>query len=108
MNLPEDWSANTVRANGIEVQYYRTGEGLPLVMAYGFYDNGRCWAPLAADLADDYDLVMYDARGHGRSDAPEAGYAIEDRVDDLVGLVDALSLVDPILLGHSMGGSTVA
>ncbi|WP_227355916.1 alpha/beta fold hydrolase [Haladaptatus salinisoli] len=108
MNLPASWTTDTIDANGIGLQYYRTGNGPPLVMAHGFSDNGRCWTPLAADLAEDYDLVMYDARGHGLSDAPEMGYAIEDRVADLVGLVDALSLVDPILLGHSMGGSTAA
>lgn len=108
MNLPEGWTTSTVRANGIDLRYYRTGSGSPLVMAHGFYDDGRCWESLAADLADDYDVVTYDARGHGRSDAPESGYAVEDRVADLVGLVDALDLADPILLGHSMGGSTAA
>ncbi|SIR82069.1 Pimeloyl-ACP methyl ester carboxylesterase [Haladaptatus litoreus] len=108
MNIPEDWTADTVRANGVELQYYRTGDGPPLVMAHGFYDNGRCWEPLAEDLSNDYELVMYDARGHGRSDAPESGYAIEDRVADLVGVVEGLSLENPLLLGHSMGGSTVA
>ena len=50
----------------------------------------------------DYHLVMSDARGHGRSDAPEMGYAVEGRVVDLVGVVDALDIADPILLGHSI------
>ena len=108
MNLPDDWTTDTVRTNGVKLQYYRTGEGPPLVMAHGFYANGRCWEPLVSDLSDEYDIVMYDARGHGRSEAPETGYGIEDRIADLVGLVEALSLDDPILLGHSMGGSTAA
>ena len=108
MNVPDEWTVGTVRANGVDLQYYRTGEGPPLVMAHGFYDNGRCWAPLMTDLADDYDVVTYDARGHGRSDAPETGYDVENRVADLVGLLDALDLDDPVLVGHSMGGATVA
>ncbi|EFW93474.1 alpha/beta hydrolase fold protein [Haladaptatus paucihalophilus DX253] len=108
MNLPDGWTTNTARVNGVELRYYRTGDGPTLVLAHGFYSNGRCWERLAADLADEYELVMYDARGHGRSDAPESGYGIEDRVADLVGLVGALSLDDPILVGHSMGGSTAA
>jgi len=107
MNVPEEWTVGTVHANGVDLQYYRTGEGPPLVLAHGFYDNGRCWEPLMADLAADYDVVAYDARGHGHSDAPETGYGIDDRVADLVGLLDALDLSDPILLGHSMGGATV-
>ncbi|AFK21319.1 MULTISPECIES: alpha/beta fold hydrolase [Haloferax] len=108
MNLPDSWTTDTVHVNGVGLQYYRAGSGPPLVMAHGFYNNGRCWEPLVADLADDYELVMYDARGHGRSDAPKSGYTMDDRVEDLLGLVDALDLVDPILLGHSMGGSIVA
>jgi pimeloyl-ACP methyl ester carboxylesterase len=108
MDLPNGWAANTVRVNGVELQYYRTGEGPTLVLAHGFYSNGRCWERLATDLADDYELVLYDARGHGGSEAPETGYGIEDRVDDLVGLIEELSLEDPILIGHSMGGSTSA
>lgn len=108
MDAPDGWTTGTVRANGVDLHYYRTGEGPPMVLAHGYTDDGQCWAPLAADLAPDYDLVMYDARGHGRSDAPGTGYGVDDRVADLVGVVDALDLTDPVLLGHSMGGSTVA
>lgn len=108
MNIPEGWTTATVSVNGVDLQYYRTGDGPPLVMAHGFFDNGRCWAPLAEDFADDYDVIMYDARGHGLSDAPETGYDIESRVADLVGIITELDLNDPILLGHSMGGATAA
>ncbi|QRV14319.1 alpha/beta hydrolase [Haloterrigena salifodinae] len=44
----------------------------------------------------------------GRSAAPETGYRLTDRVADLCGLVTALDLEDPVLMGHSMGGGTVA
>jgi len=107
MDLPEGWTADTVRANGIDVHYYRVGEGPPLVLNHGITDDGQCWAPLAEDLRDSYDVIMPDARGHGRSDAPPEGYEIEDRVADLVGLLDTLDVADPILMGHSYGGSTV-
>ncbi|WP_254537850.1 alpha/beta fold hydrolase [Halomarina litorea] len=108
MDLPDGWTAGTVHLGGVELRYYRTGDGPPLVMAHGFYENGRCWERLVSDLATDYDVVTYDARGHGRSDAPASGYDVGSRIADLVGLVEALSLADPILLGHSMGGSTAA
>jgi pimeloyl-ACP methyl ester carboxylesterase len=108
MDLPAEWTAETARANGIDLQTYRTGEGPPVVMAHGFYDDGRCWIPLAEDLAEEYEVITYDARGHGTSDAPETGYAVEDRVADLAGVVEAFDLVDPILVGHSMGAATVA
>lgn len=108
MDTP-DWTMDTVRSNGIDVHYYRTGtrDGPPVVLAHGYTDDGRCFAPLATDL-EEYDVIAPDARGHGRSDAPETGYGIDDRVADLVGLIEALELSNPILLGHSMGGTTAA
>lgn len=108
MNLPEGWTSGTVSANGIDVQYYRTGNGLPIVMAHGMYDNGRYWIPLGSDLASNYDVIAYDARGHGGSAAPETGYDIDTRIADLVGLIDALNITQPLLIGHSMGAATVA
>ncbi|ELZ18504.1 alpha/beta hydrolase [Haloterrigena salina JCM 13891] len=108
MNLPDGWTTGTVSSNGVELRYYRTGTGPPIVLAHGFNDTGRRWVPLAEDLAADYEVIAYDARGHGRSDAPETGYRLADRIADLHGLVTALDLEDPVLVGHSMGGGTVA
>ncbi|WP_435349725.1 alpha/beta fold hydrolase [Haloarchaeobius sp. HRN-SO-5] len=108
MDAPDGWTTDTVRANDIDLQYYRTGDGPPLVLAHGFYENARCRIPLVEDLAESFDVVAYDARGHGNSDGPDWGYGIDDRVADLVGLVEALELDRPVLFGHSAGGSTVA
>jgi pimeloyl-ACP methyl ester carboxylesterase len=55
-----------------------------------------------------YDLIMPDARGHGLSEAPEAGYDDEDRAADLAGFIQALELGRPALIGHSMGAATTA
>lgn len=104
---PTTWRAGAVQANGITVAYTRTGgDGPPIVLAHGITDSGRCWAPVAAALADTYDLVMVDARGHGRSDAPERGYTPADQAADLAGLIAALGLDRPAILGHSMGAIT--
>ncbi|WP_436927730.1 alpha/beta fold hydrolase [Halosimplex amylolyticum] len=107
--LPEAWTEGFVEVeDGVRLHYARTGgDGPPLVVAHGVFDDGLCRIPLARDLADEYDVILYDARGHGQSDAPEAGYGPDDRAADLVGLLDELDLQDPILLGHSMGGDTV-
>lgn len=108
MELPDGWTTGTVAVDDTRLHYYRTGEGPPILAAHGFYDDGRRWVPVAERLADDYTFVAYDARGFGRSDAPETGYRPADRASDLRGVARALDLADPILLGHSMGGPTVA
>jgi len=108
-NIPDHWREYYVMANGIRQHFYRTGEdGQPvMILAHGFSDNGLCWFNTAKALEKDYDLILYDARGHGRTDAPETGYTSEDRARDLHGLIEALDVEKPILMGHSMGGSTV-
>lgn len=106
----ENWDRGFVETNGIDLHYYRTGTkmGRTIVLAHGLYDDGRCWAPLANELASRFDVVLYDARGHGRSSKPANGYAVADRVADLRGLVERLEVTDPVLMGHSFGGNTVA
>jgi len=104
-----NWSSGDVIANGIKIHFYRTGgDKPPLVLAHGFSDNGLCWTRVAQVLERDYDVIMADARGHGLSDAPESGYSSEDHAADLAGLIQALDLDKPALMGHSMGAATVA
>jgi predicted dehydrogenase/pimeloyl-ACP methyl ester carboxylesterase len=103
------WPAADVAANGIRIHYHRTGgDKPPIVLCHGFSDNGLCWTPVVRVLEPDYDVIMMDARGHGLSEAPEEGYTTEDRADDLAGLIRALGLERPAVLGHSMGASTAA
>jgi pimeloyl-ACP methyl ester carboxylesterase len=108
--IPYGWTYGTVTANGITLQYYRTGDGSlpPLVLSHGFTDNGLFWTDLAHALEKDYDVIMYDLRGHGFSDAPQTGYLINDYVADTVGLIRALKLKKPVIIGHSLGGSIAA
>lgn len=103
------WTTGTCKANGIELHYLRTGgDKPPVVLLHGLMLSGACWTPLARALEKDYDLIMPDARGHGNSAIPEHGYRYDDLAADVVGLIDALGLVQPVLLGHSMGGMTAA
>src|SRR6266516_882040 len=86
-----NWQAGDIEANGIRLHYTRTGGAGPaVVLAHGFSDDGLCWTPVAEALAPEYDLVMVDARGHGRSDAPERGYGPTEQAGDLAGAMAAL------------------
>lgn len=103
------WARGTCKANGINVHYLRTGGGKPVVvLLHGLMLNGACWPHLARELQKDYDVVMPDARGHGNSSAPDHGYRYDDLAGDVLSLIDALGLVKPVLIGHSMGGMTAA
>ena len=102
-----EWQQGDVLTNGIRMHYYRTGGDKPqLVLAHGFSDSGLCWTPVAKALEADYDIIMIDARGHGLSEAPLDGYDCRTMGADLAGLVKALKLDKPAVMGHSMGGGT--
>lgn len=95
--------------DGVKLHYFRSGTRLPpLVGLHGLIGSGACLRPLARGLEKHFDVVLPDARGHGRSDAPEDGYFYDEHADDVIGLVRELRLEVPVLLGHSMGGLTAA
>ncbi|MEH0474148.1 alpha/beta fold hydrolase [Streptomyces hayashii] len=52
------------------------------------------------------DVVMYDLRGHGRSERPAQGYTLDHNIDDLEALLDRLAVPGPVhLVGNSYGGT---
>lgn len=101
------WQHGEVTSNGIKMHYTRTGDDKPpLVLAHGLTDNGLCWTPVAKQFEADYDVIMVDARGHGFSEAPLQGYDSATQAADLAGVITALGLEKPAIIGHSMGAAT--
>lgn len=107
--MNNNWQQDTIKTtSGIELFYTRTGGKKPtLVLAHGITDCGLCWHQLAEDLAESYDIIMYDAYGHGQSSRidPEKRF---DLAEDLYDLIKALKLEKPVVMGHSMGADTAA
>ena len=106
---PAGWTDGYVSANGIRLHYWRTGGAKPaLVLAHGSSDDALCWTNLARELTDRYDVIMFDARGHGLSDPPTAADPVDVQVEDLAGLIKALQArqADPHgpLDGQRLGG----
>lgn len=105
--LDSNWTHGICEVNGINIHFLRTGGNKPSVVAlHGLTGNGACWTPLAGFLEEEFDVVMLDARGHGKSSAPASGYLYPDHARDVQGVIEALSLKCPVVLGHSMGGMT--
>ncbi len=105
--VPAHWSEGDVIANGIRQHYYRTGgEKPPLLLLHGFNEYGLTWLRTAKELAGNYDIIMLDARGHGCSDGIANGFSSSLLVEDVVGVIHALKLGRPHIIGLSQGGST--
>ena len=101
------WQSGDIEVSDLRLYYTRTGGKKPqVVLAHGFSDDGLCWTPVAEVLASEYDVIMVDARGHGRSEGPEQGYGSAEHAGDLASVITGLGLHRPAVLGHSMGAAT--
>ena len=95
-----------VKLNGITMNYTERGlpQGLPVVFIHGFPFSHSMWEPQMKALPNNIRAVTYDVRGHGESDVADSIYTIELFVDDLIALLDHLSIERAVLCGLSMGG----
>ncbi len=101
------WPDGTVNSNGLRIHFYRTGGEKPkVIFNHGAGDDGLCWTRVVKELESDYDVIMVDARGHGKTDSGKGDYSTAQRVADLAGLIQALGLDRPVVGGHSMGADT--
>nr|MDT0663170.1 alpha/beta fold hydrolase [Micromonospora sp. DSM 115978] len=97
--------------DGTRIAYALTGEGPPLVRAANWLtrlDVDRTvpmWAHWFAGLTRNHQLVRYDERGYGLSDWTTPGTSIDDWIQDLDAVADALGLDRFPLLGVSQGSA---
>jgi pimeloyl-ACP methyl ester carboxylesterase len=98
-----------VELANIRLYYEEHGRGPALVLAHGNACGVRSWDPQLRILTDHYTVIVYDARGHGLSEAPReaSAYSQQHMVDDLSALMDHLGLSTAALGGLSMGGNVV-
>jgi len=95
---------NLVEVDGRSIAYRRAGAGTPLVFLHGFLCDSRVWRPQLAELADDFDVIAWDAPGAGFSPDPPGCFAMTDWAACLAGFLDALDLGRAHIAGLSWGG----
>ncbi|MFX1497874.1 MAG: alpha/beta fold hydrolase [Promethearchaeota archaeon] len=93
---------------GVKIYYEIEGEGPPVIMIHGFAANIEAnwkstnWVDF---LKDDYELILVDCRGHGKSDKPKDATQYGEKInEDIVKLLNHLSIVKANFFGYSMGG----
>ena len=93
------------RVGDIEIYYEVHGTGpRTLVLIRGLGSNLLAWYAQIDVFSQHYKCVVFDNRGAGRTDKPDAPYSIKQMADDAAGLMDALGIRRAALLGISMGG----
>lgn len=87
-----------------------TTSGQAVLFVHGYSQSRLAWRrQVESELADEFRLVTFDLRGHGRSETPDSGYDDpETWAQDIQNIIDELDLEQPVLVGWSYGGIIVS
>jgi len=98
--------ATTTTSDDVQIHYETVGDGPDLVLVHGLTDSSGTWGVITPTLAENYRVTTLDLRGHGRSGDAQT-YDSMAMAQDLEAVVTAAGIVNPLLVGHSLGGIVV-
>ena len=91
-----------INIDNAKLYYEIAGTGAPFVMVHAGVADSRQWNNEFAYFSQHYQVIRYDMRGYGKSEPVEGEFS---HMSDLVSLLDALSIHEPLtIMGCSMGG----
>lgn len=102
-SLPPPPVSDTADVNGAAIWYAMYGSGLPVVLLHGGLANSNYWGNQVPTLAQNYQVIVIDSRGHGRSTRSAAPYGYELMASDVLGVMDKLNLQKAAIVGWSDG-----
>jgi 3-oxoadipate enol-lactonase len=94
------------KVNDIHLKYELSGkdDAPVVVLSHSLASSMIMWNPQLKALENSFRVLRYDMRGHGKSDAPQGRYSIEMLADDVIALIDSLSIEAIHFVGLSIGG----
>jgi pimeloyl-ACP methyl ester carboxylesterase len=84
------------------------GAGRPIVLLSALGNTAHVFDDFAPKLTADYHVYGITRRGYGASSCPTSGYEADRLGDDVLAVLDALKLIKPVLVGHSLGGEELS
>lgn len=92
------------RVDGVGIHSEERGTGRPIVLLHGLGDSHRAWKHVAPLLASDRRVIMPDLAGHGRSERPDASYALSWHSGLMSRWATKMGLEEIDIVAHSFGG----
>src|SRR3712207_3896083 len=90
--------------DGTPIAYWRSGDGPPLVLVHGSFDDHNVWAPVLPALEERFTVYAVDRRGRGGS-GDGTDHSLESEAADIAEVVESIGSQEEVnLLGHSYGG----
>lgn len=94
----------TTTLRGTNVHFANTGSGPAVVLLHGFLEDSSIWHNLAARLAHQFQVILIDLPGFGRSGGRGYCQTMDDLGLAVLAVIDQLAIDKFHLFGHSMGG----
>ena len=92
--------------NGVKIHYEVYGDGPALILTHGYSSTSAMWEGQIEALSKHHKLVLWDMRGHGKSDYPADPNAYSEAltIGDIAALLDQIGARRAIVGGLSLGG----
>jgi len=93
-------------SDGVRIRYIVEGKGAPIVLIHGFESSLDIWRTrgILPNLAQNYQVIAFDMRGHGKSSKPhDPGAYGREMALDVVRLLDHLGITRAHIVGYSLG-----
>jgi pimeloyl-ACP methyl ester carboxylesterase len=100
---PSTFHTQDLAVNGTTIHVRVGGSGPAVVLLHGYGETGDMWAPLAANLARDHNVVVPDLRGMGLSSKPAGGFTKMNQATDVADVLDALKIERAEVVAHDIG-----
>jgi 3-oxoadipate enol-lactonase len=88
----------------VKLAWERHGSGEPLLLIHGLGYARWGWEPVVERLARSFDVILFDNRGIGESDAPPGPYTAAELAADASQVLDEAGVERAYVLGTSLGG----
>jgi non-heme chloroperoxidase len=96
-------------ADGVELEVLDFGgKGRPIVLLAGLGNTAHVFDDFAPKLTSAGHVVAITRRGYGSSTRAESGYDVARLGEDVLAVIDKVSLGKPVLIGHSLGGQELS
>ena len=93
-----------INLNSWEGYYTVKGTGKSILLLHGFGEDASIWGDLSNRLSKQYQLIIPDLPGCGKSTLPPDGISVEEMADGLAEMLRQQNITETILIGHSLGG----
>lgn len=100
-------NGQTIRLNGTTFYFEVHGDGEPLLLLHGFSGMSQDWKPSLNQWGSDFQIILPDLRGHGRSGILTKAFRHDDTAADIFGLLDHLKIAAVKAVGISGGGNVL-